>query len=220
MASFVSEQVAGFAGMRTTARVPQGRDRTNRNAARFRTGAVVNKTVEQSQTSSAPPAKTAAETVIGVRPEAAAAYVEKRLRPQLAWYEAKAKRAKTWHFGLVGTQLVATTMIPVVNAVTHSVEASTVLAAIAAIATGFTQMARHQSHWLRYRDTANGLEKTILHYELELPPFVDTDRHVQLIVHGDRLLGEEGAKWMTTVRSATGKTPAAKGASPIEKDEE
>ena len=109
-----------------------------------------------------------------VTPEAASAFIERRLRPQLAWYDGKSKHAKNWHIWLMGTQLVATSAIPVVNVVTHSIIASSVLAGVAAIATGFAQMTRHHEHWITYREAANSLESCI--YAMKLACRLSTAR--------------------------------------------
>ena len=127
--------------------------------------------------------------------ETAARYIALRLKPQLAWYGARAARAKLSHHGLLGVQLVATAAIPVVNVVAHSVVASSVLAGCAAIATGFAQMLRNQEHWIAYREAARALEDLALRYDIALPPFDGDDRHQRLVAEADRILGDEATKW-------------------------
>ena len=154
-----------------------------------------------------------------VTSEAAKAFIERRLRPQLAWYDARSKHAKDWHFWLMGTQLIATSAIPVVNVLTHSIIASSVLAGVAAIATGFAQMTRHHEHWITYREAANALESLHLRYEIGLPPFDGDDRHDLLISQADKILGEEGSKWTAAVRQTTKPARAPKVAATADDDD-
>jgi hypothetical protein len=126
-------------------------------------------------------------------------YLARRLAPQLVWYEAKARWAKRWHFGLMGAQLIATTAIPVVNVLTHSIIVSSVLAGVAALAGGFAQMARHQEHWLVFRQTAGALEALRTRHEIGLPPFDGDDRHDLMIAEAEKILAGEGTQWNALV---------------------
>jgi hypothetical protein len=143
-------------------------------------------------------------TTFKVTAEAAAAYIERYLAPQKDWYERKALTAKRWHYALVSLQMIATTSIPFVNYLTRSLVASTALAVTAAAATGFSQLLRAQERWVIYRSTASALATLQLHYELQLPPFDGPDRHDKLVAEGDRIMGEEGTKWMATIQAPKG----------------
>ncbi len=98
--------------------------------------------------------------------------------------------------------MVATAAIPVVNVFVKSVTASTVLAFLAALAAGFSQLWRHREHWERYRATASALESLLIRYELRLPPYDGDDAPARVIAEADRLLGEEEAKWTAAIRAA------------------
>ncbi len=137
-----------------------------------------------------------------VSAETASAYLERRIKPQAAWFNKRAGDAKRWHYGLTGAQLVATSSIPVLNVFIHSVIASTVLAFVATIAAGFGQLWKHHEHWLRYRATAAALDALQIRYELRLPPFDDDDAHARVIEEADKLLGQESAKWTSAIRKA------------------
>jgi hypothetical protein len=137
-----------------------------------------------------------------VSPEAAQAYLDKRVKPQREWFDKRAAESKTWHFRLAAAQMIATAAIPVVNVFVKSVMASTILAFAAAIATGFAQLWRHREHWERYRATAGALETLLIRYELRLPPYDGDDAPARVIEDADRLLGEEEAKWTSAIRSA------------------
>jgi hypothetical protein len=143
------------------------------------------------------PAKPAAPSKVTA--EAAASYIARCIAPQREWYDRKARNAKRLHYFFVGTQMLATTSIPFVNYMTRSLVASTSLAVIAAAATGFSQILRVQQRWIAYRSAASALEALQLHYELRLPPFDGADCHDKLIVEGDKIIGEEGAKWMSGI---------------------
>lgn len=102
--------------------------------------------------------------------------------------------------------MVATAAIPVINVFTHSVFTSTILAFVAAIAAGFSQLWKHHEHWLRYRATASALESLQIRYELRLPPFDGEDSHARVVEEADRLLGDEGAKWTSVLRQGAKQT--------------
>lgn len=95
-----------------------------------------------------------APPVAPLDPTRAAAYLARRLDPQLAWFEKKAAEAKTWHFGFSTVQVTAMGLIPVVNLLPYGAISSTLLAAFAGIAASIAALGGHHSHWLRYRATA------------------------------------------------------------------
>lgn len=142
-----------------------------------------------------------------VTAEAAEAWMERTVEPQRAWYDAKAQKAKLWHVLLSGVQLVGTAAIPVVNSITHSVTLSSLLAGAAAIATGFAQLLRHHDHWLTYRAAAGALDTLQKRYEVSLPPFDGPDRHDHFIAEADRIMGDEGGKWLEHVKKKPGTVP-------------
>jgi hypothetical protein len=133
-------------------------------------------------------------------PARASEYIERRAKPQLAWYERKALSAKRWRHGLAGVQIVATIAIPVVNVFTHSVYVSSSLAGIAALATAFESLYGHQENWLAYRATARALETLLMRYELTLPPFDGAHRHERIIAESEAILEGEGEKWIEGVK--------------------
>ncbi len=135
---------------------------------------------------SAPPAP---EQTPRISAEVASAYLERRIKPQMAWFNKRVGDAKRWQYSLTGAQMVATSASPVFNVFIHSVIASTFLAFVATIAAGFGQLWRRHEHWLRYRATASALDATQIRYELRLPPFDDEDAHAKVIEGADRLLG-------------------------------
>jgi len=155
-----------------------------------------------------------------VTPQAATAYLERRVKPQQAWFDKRAGEAKTWHYRLTGAQMVATAAIPVINVFTHSVMASTILAFVAAIASGFAQLWKHHENWTRYRASAAALEALQIRYELRLPPFDGDDAHVKVIEQADRLLGEENTQWVSAVRKATKFSAPTAARSPLATDDD
>jgi len=130
-----------------------------------------------------------------VSEKSGAEYLEKRLKPQLEYYERESAHAKRMNRYLSAVQLTATVGIPVVNVFLHSVYASSILAGVAALATGWAQIERYQERWLTYRQTASSLDTLRLRYELSLPPLDGDDRHDRLIAEGETLLGRESAQW-------------------------
>ena len=144
-----------------------------------------------------------------VGPEATKAYLDRRLKPQLAWYDARAQVAKRWNAGLITIQLFMTSSIPVANVLLGSSTASTVLAAIAALATGYLQMGKFHDDWIRYRTTAAALDAIKLRYELKLSPFEGNLRHARLIEEAEKAIAHEGMQWSLDT-SAQAKDKAAK----------
>ena len=93
-----------------------------------------------------------------VTPEAASAFIERRLRPQLTWSDGKSKHAKNWHIWLMGTHLLADVGRPVESMSRPVRHRFSVPAGVAAIGTGFARIRRHRhEHWLTYREAANAL---------------------------------------------------------------
>ncbi len=137
-------------------------------------------------------------------PERAAAYIAKRLDPQIAWFEAKSRDAKRKHHGFSTAQITATGMIPVANLLPHGAVSSTVLAAVAGIATGLAALGSHQSHWQRYRATADALQKLRLHHELRVPPFDGADADLQLIEQAEALMSGEKDDWRAVAAKPAG----------------
>ena len=127
--------------------------------------------------------------------EAANTYLERRLKPQLAWYDSRAQVAKRWNVTLITIQLVMTSSIPIANALLSTSTASTVLAAAAALATGYLQMGKFHDDWVRYRTTAAALDAIKLRYELKLSPFEGTSRHARLIEEAEKAIAQEGMQW-------------------------
>ena len=132
--------------------------------------------------------------------QTAADYLTRRLKPQLAWYEARAQSAKRWRHGLAALQIIATIAIPIVNVFTHSVYVSSFLAGIAALATAFENLYGHQDQWLAYRQTARALETLLMRYELGLPPFDGADKYDLIVAETEAVLEGEGAKWVEGVK--------------------
>ena len=142
-------------------------------------------------------------------PARAAAYIERRLDPQIAWFEAKSVDAKRKHTVYSTTQIAATGMIPVANLLPNSSLSSTILAAIAGLAAGLAALGSHRNHWLRYRATADALHKLRLHYDLKIPPFDGDEADLHLIDEAEAIFSGEQTNWTSLVRTLTaGKIPS------------
>jgi hypothetical protein len=137
---------------------------------------------------------------VRVTAEAAQSYLERRVKPQQQWFNSRSADAKRWHYWLAGVQLAATAAIPAINVFTHSVAASTLLAFVAAIASGFSHLWKFQDHWTRYRSIGDALEALHIRYELRLPPFNGDDAHDLFVAEADKLLGDERTQWVNAVR--------------------
>jgi hypothetical protein len=136
-------------------------------------------------------------------------YLDIRLRPQLQWFERRSRDAKRWGHALAAAQIVATIAIPVVNVFTHSVYVSSILAGIAALATGFENLYGHRDAWLAYRQMARALETLLLRYQLGLSPFEGADKDERLVEETEAALDNEGARWAEGVKQRGGSRGAS-----------
>ena len=123
------------------------------------------------------------------------AYLQQRFDPQVAWFEAASARAKRLHTAYSATQITATALIPIVNLMPAAKISSTILAAIAGIATGLTALGGHHGNWLRYRATAEALRKLRVHRELGLRPYDGEGADDRFIEEAERLLAGEQEVW-------------------------
>jgi hypothetical protein len=158
----------------------------------------------ESDGAEARPASTTDQPTGNVGSETAKSYFDVRLKPQLAWYETRSRTAKRWNVGLVTTQLLTTSSIPVANALVGTSAVSTAFAALAAIATGFLQLGKFHENWVRYRSTVGALQAIKLRYELGLPPFDGEDRHARLIEEAEKAILQEGAQWSAEIAGQAG----------------
>lgn len=128
-------------------------------------------------------------------------YLDNRFRPQLAWFEKAAARAKQRHGFLSTAQLCATAAIPATNVLTQSTTASTVIAVLATIAAGLLALFGHREEWLRYRRTAAALESIKARFDVGLTPFDGDDGDAHFMEACEEVLGGELGQWETQVRA-------------------
>lgn len=128
-------------------------------------------------------------------------YLDNRFRPQLAWFEKAAARAKQRHGFLSTAQLCATAAIPATNVLTQSTTASTVIAVLATIAAGLLALFGHREEWLRYRRTAAALESIKARLDAALAPFDGDDGENHFMEACEEILGGELGQWETQVRA-------------------
>jgi hypothetical protein len=140
--------------------------------------------------------------------ETASTNLERRLKPQLTWYDSRAQVAKRWNVSLITTQLCMTSSIPVANALLSTSTVSTVLAAAAALATGYLQLGKFHDDWVRYRTTAAALDAIKLRYELKLSPFEGPGRHALLIEETEKAIAQEGIQWSLDASAKAKDKPA------------
>ena len=131
-----------------------------------------------------------------------ARFIALRVDPQLAYFEKAASRAKRSHQALVSTQLIATASIPIANALTNSVLLSTILAGVAAVATGLINIFSHHENWIRYRRNAGALEALKVRYELGLEPFTDENRDAVFAEAVEKILSGESEQWTSHVKAS------------------
>lgn len=136
------------------------------------------------------------------------AYLAKRFNPQLEWYERRAANAKRRHYGLAGTQITATAMLPVATQLPQGALGSALLGAFALIAASFAALGGFHSDWLRYRNTAQALNKLRDYHALKLAPFDGPDADDRLIAEAESLLDGEREAWTASASQQTGAAKA------------
>jgi Protein of unknown function (DUF4231) len=173
-------------------------------------GSIPSQAPATSQTNQRPPDKPPAPTVkpptVQLVPESAAqTYLAKKLEPQLAWFDKKAQRSKLSYYLFYGASFVSTSLIVVANSL-HFPTASTILAVVASIATGFSGLTKFQEHWIRYRRTAIALEALKLKYEVGARPFESPTKHGLLIEEAEKIFAQEQSQWETKSTEAAPQT--------------
>jgi hypothetical protein len=149
-----------------------------------------------------PPAPAVRPPTVQLVPESAAqAYLAKKLEPQLAWFDKKAQRSKLCYYLFYGTSFVSTSLIVVANSL-HFPTASTILAVVASVATGFSGLTKFQEHWVRYRRTTIALEGLKLKYEVGAHPFESSTKHGLLIEEAEKIFAQEQSQWETKSNEA------------------
>lgn len=136
-------------------------------------------------------------------------YIAERVDNQIEWHDRKSKSAKRLFvtFGII--QIAAVASIPIINSFASEdlrfLHVSSVLAGIAAIATGFVILTRAEENWLRYRTTCNRLQALKVAYEHRMEPFNKRDRDALLVTMCESALNEEQSKWLEEARQRQGR---------------
>jgi Protein of unknown function (DUF4231) len=122
------------------------------------------------------------------------AYINKRIDPQILWFNEKARSSKLLHYLFFGTAFVSTSCIVIANT-TNMRWLTTALAVISSIANGFAGLVKFQENWIRYRGAAIALEGLKLKYELGVQPFSGANRDDRLIEEAEKVFSAEQSKW-------------------------
>ena len=136
-------------------------------------------------------------------------YISDRVKSQIDWHDNKSKTSKRLFvtFGIV--QVTAVASIPIINSFASAdlrfLYVSSILAGIAAVATGFVVFLRAEENWLRYRNTCNRLESLLVAYEHHMEPFDQKDRDALFVTMCESALGEEQSRWLEEARQKQGK---------------
>lgn len=136
-------------------------------------------------------------------------YMAERVDDQIDWHDRKSKSAKRLFvtFGII--QIASVASIPIINSFASEdlrfLHVSSVLAGIAAIATGFVILLRAEENWLRYRTTCNRLQALKVAFEHRMEPFNKRDREALLVAMCEDALNEEQSKWLEEARQKQGK---------------
>lgn len=136
-------------------------------------------------------------------------YVAMRLEPQIAWYEAKAARAKRTYWWLTVVQFAGTALVPVLNSLSAFDRTflyfSSGSAACAAFATGFLILQRPMEHWIRYRNAGTTLATFKTRHAYRTKPFDEGDSDRLLIDMAEQAIAGENDTWAVEMRRMGGK---------------
>jgi hypothetical protein len=131
-------------------------------------------------------------------------YLAERLDPQIAWYEAKATRAKRSYWWLTVIQFAGTALVPVLNSLSafdrNFLYFSSGSAACAAFATGFLVLQRPMEHWIRYRNAATMLATYRTRHAYRTKPFDEDDADRLLIDMVEHEIATENDTWAVEMR--------------------
>ena len=131
-------------------------------------------------------------------------YIANRLDPQIAWYEAKARKAKNGYWWLTIIQFAGTALVPVLNSLSafdrNFLFVSSGSAACAAFATGFLVLQRPMEHWIRYRNAATMLGSYRTRHTYRTKPFDESDADRLLIDMVEHEIATENDTWAVEMR--------------------
>ena len=137
-------------------------------------------------------------------PIAIADYLKNRLDPQIAWYEAKSRKAKSTYWWFTIVQFAGTALVPVLNSLSafdrNFLFVSSGSAACAAFATGFLVLQRPMEHWLRYRNAATTLAGFRTRHAYQTKPFDSGDIDRLLIDMAEHEIATENDTWAVEMR--------------------
>jgi len=131
-------------------------------------------------------------------------YLRNRLDPQIGWYEAKARRAKSTYWWFTIVQFAGTALVPVLNSLSafdrNFLFVSSGSAACAAFATGFLVLQRPMEHWTRYRNAATTLASYRTRHTYRTKPFDAGDIDRLLIDMVEHEIATENDTWAVEMR--------------------
>ena len=130
-------------------------------------------------------------------------YLEKRLKEQIDWYDAKSLASQKLFKRLRATEIVAAAMIPFLSGIAISnpgfTLVGTVLVGILGMAVtiiaGFLSLGQYQENWTEYRMTCESLLKEKLVFETGVEPYNGDDAFHLLVQRVENLVSKENTHW-------------------------
>lgn len=98
-------------------------------------------------------------------------YVETRLKPEIDWYDLRARQNKLCFRLLSGSAVGLSAAIPFAVAASATDWVVALLGALAAVAVGMLSLLKCQESWLHYRSIAETLKKERFHFETLTGPY-------------------------------------------------
>jgi len=132
-------------------------------------------------------------------------YFQERLESEIRWHSEKARSNKNMFQLFQVAILVASAFIPIVNVSglgdPQTRLASSVLAGVAAIAAGITQLGKYQENWILYRTTSEVLKKEkylFLNSAGEYSDLTAEEKNKLLVERVESVISTETSKYFLT----------------------
>ena len=138
----------------------------------------------------------------------ASEYFKDRLQSEIDWYDRKSGHNKLLHTSTRGIEIVCAAIIPLLAGfVTDSEPAIAivigVLGVFVATAAGFSSLLKFQENWIKYRTTAESLNKEKYLFQTRVEPY-DIDEPLPMLVQRvETLVSQENTNWAQTMMKPT-----------------
>ena len=143
-------------------------------------------------------------------------YIEKRLKPQIQWYETKAINNLVGFRSAKGSIIILSLIISLANAAVFGTESeivqaiSLITAAIVIAITSFLQLTNPQESWVLFRSTAEKLKSEYHLFMQNVKPYSEipeeASRNKLFVERVEKIIAEEGVEYFKFQKPKTDNT--------------